>query len=75
MVCLLVLGSGESSGSASYTQLAEMMSHVLKGKGCVPALSSSSELLPILQSVCGQVTQLRLDDALEKEKLMGNGTW
>ncbi|XP_028989362.1 ATPase PAAT [Betta splendens] len=73
-----VSSTSTRSGSVNYSQLAGMMSHFLKGQGCDPALSSSSELLPILQSVCGQVTQLRLDDAavaLEKEKLMGNGTW
>lgn len=62
----------------SHGQLAEMMSHFLKGQGHDQALSSGVELLPMLQSVCGQVTKLRLDDAAavaETEKKMRNGTW
>ncbi|XP_005805416.1 uncharacterized protein C10orf88 homolog [Xiphophorus maculatus] len=65
-----------SSGEpVNHTQLEEMMSHFLKGRSHVQALSP--ELLPMLQSVCGQVTQLRLDNteaALEREKKMRNGT-
>ncbi|XP_022598979.1 uncharacterized protein C10orf88 homolog [Seriola dumerili] len=67
-----------SSDSIGHAQLAEMMSHFLKGQGHGQALSPGPELLPMLQSVCGQVTQLRLDDAAaaaEKEKTMRNGTW
>ncbi|KAM9837224.1 ATPase PAAT [Aulostomus maculatus] len=67
-----------SGGPASYAQLAEMMSHFLKGQSHGQALSPSTELLPMLQNICGQVTQLRLDDAAaaaEKEKTMRNGTW
>lgn len=78
IICLLSVASSESRGSVSHAQLVEMMSHFLKGQGHGPALSSDPELLPILQSVCGQVTQLRLDNAavgVEKEKLMRNGTW
>ncbi|XP_076616233.1 ATPase PAAT isoform X1 [Chaetodon auriga] len=70
--------SGDGSGAVSHAQLAEMMSHFLKGQGHDQALSSGGELLPVLQSVCGQVTKLRLDDAAavaEKEKQMRNGTW
>lgn len=62
----------------SPTQLADMMSHLLKGPGCSQASSPVAEFLPVLQSVCGQVTQLRLDDAAaaaEKEKTMRNGSW
>nr|XP_046232509.1 ATPase PAAT [Scatophagus argus]XP_046232510.1 ATPase PAAT [Scatophagus argus] len=62
----------------SHAQLAEMMSHFLEGQGHEQAASSGPELLPVLQSVCGQVTKLRLDDAAavaEKEKKMRNGTW
>lgn len=64
--------------SVSHDQLAEMMSHFLKGQGHDQALRSGPDLLPVLQSVCGQVTKLRLDDAAavaEKEKQMRNGTW
>ncbi|XP_017295526.1 ATPase PAAT [Kryptolebias marmoratus] len=67
--------SSENGGPMSHAQLEEMMSHFLKGRGHEQALSP--ELLPMLQSVCGQVTQLRLADAeeaAEKEK-MRNGTW
>ncbi|XP_023274701.1 uncharacterized protein C10orf88 homolog isoform X2 [Seriola lalandi dorsalis] len=67
-----------SSDSIGHAQLAEMMSHFLKAQGHGQALSPGPELLPMLQSVCGQVTQLRLDDAAaaaEKEKTMRNGTW
>lgn len=62
----------------SHAQLADMMSHFLKGQGHGQALTSGPELLPMLQSICGQVTKLRLDDAAveaEKEKEMRNGTW
>lgn len=54
------------------------MSHFLKGQGSGEAFNSGPELLPMLQSVCGQVTKLRLDDAAvvaEKEKKMMNGNW
>lgn len=70
---------GESGGPVSHTQLAEMMSHFFNGQGHGQALSTHGpELLPMLQSVCGQVTQLRLDDAAaaaEKEKTLRNGSW
>uniref|UniRef100_A0AAZ1Y003 Uncharacterized protein n=1 Tax=Oreochromis aureus TaxID=47969 RepID=A0AAZ1Y003_OREAU len=47
-----------------------------EGTGGQPGVRLSPELLPMLQNVCGQVTQLRLDDAAaEKEKMMRNGTW
>ncbi|XP_044035450.1 ATPase PAAT [Siniperca chuatsi] len=70
--------SSKSRDPVSHAQLADMMSHFLKGHGHGQALSSGPELLPMLQSVCGQVTKLRLDDAAaeaEKEKKMRNGTW
>ncbi|XP_061782774.1 ATPase PAAT [Nerophis lumbriciformis] len=43
-------------------ELAGVMSHFLKGRehGQVP--SPAPDLLPVLQRVCGQVTQLRLDE-------------
>lgn len=66
----------ENGGPVSYTQLTEMLSHFLKGQGVNQGFGSSPELLPMLQNVCGQVTQLRLDDAAaEKERMMRNGTW
>ncbi|XP_018522149.1 ATPase PAAT isoform X1 [Lates calcarifer] len=70
--------SSDSGGPVSHAQLAEMMSHFLKGQGHGQVLSSGPELLPMLQSVCGQVTQLRLDDAAaaaEKENKLRNGSW
>ncbi|TDG97687.1 hypothetical protein EPR50_G00210410 [Perca flavescens] len=65
----------ESGGPVSHAQMAEMMAHFLKGQGRGQAPSPGPELLPMLQSLCGQVTKLRLDDAAEKEKMMRNGTW
>ena len=59
-------------------QLAEMMSHFLNsqapgrgggGGGGLELGPTPAHFLPMLQSVCGQVTQLRLDDAAK------NGTW
>lgn len=69
--------SSESGGLLNHTQLTEMMSNFLKGQGRDQLLSSTPEFLPMLQSVCGQVTQLRLDvaAAAEKEKNTRNGTW
>ncbi|KAM7370350.1 hypothetical protein PAMP_009905 [Pampus punctatissimus] len=68
----------ECRSLASHAQLAEMMSHFLKAHEDGQASSPDPELLHMLQSVCGQVTQLRLDDtaaAAEKEKMMRNGAW
>ncbi|XP_029933363.1 ATPase PAAT isoform X2 [Myripristis murdjan] len=62
-----------SEGPESSAQLVQMMSHFLNGHGRGQALSSAPELLPMLQRVCGQVTQLRLDDAAEKGNV--NGGW
>ncbi|XP_035468054.1 ATPase PAAT isoform X3 [Scophthalmus maximus] len=65
-----------NAGQVSHAHLAQMMSHFLKGQHG-QALTSGPELLPMLQSVCGQVTQLRLDDAavVEREKKLSNGSW
>ncbi|XP_062270927.1 ATPase PAAT isoform X1 [Scomber scombrus] len=64
----------ESRSPVSHAQLADMMSHFLNGHG--QASSPGPDFLPMLQSVCGQVTQLRLDDAAaEREKTMNNGSW
>lgn len=73
----LYLASSENGGPTSHAQLAEMMSHLLQRHGDGPVLNNGPELLTVLQNVCGQVTQLRLDDAAaaEKEKIMKNGTW
>ncbi|XP_030019288.1 uncharacterized protein C10orf88 homolog isoform X2 [Sphaeramia orbicularis] len=61
--------TSDAGGPVSPAQLTEMMSHLLKGQGQM--LSSAPDLLPVLQSVCGQVTQLRLDS----EKQLRNGSW
>ncbi|XP_060889341.1 ATPase PAAT [Labrus mixtus] len=69
--------SGEVRGPG-HAQLAEMMSHFLNAQGREQASSSGPEFLPMLQSVCGQVTKLRLDDAAamaEKEEELRNGSW
>uniref|UniRef100_A0A1A7WD03 Chromosome 10 open reading frame 88 n=1 Tax=Iconisemion striatum TaxID=60296 RepID=A0A1A7WD03_9TELE len=64
--------SSESGVQMSHALLEEMMSQFMKGRGQQQVLSP--ELLPMLQSVCGQVTQLRLDDAeMAAEKKMRNG--
>ncbi|KAM6963513.1 ATPase PAAT [Tautogolabrus adspersus] len=68
---------GEVKGPG-HAQLAEMMSHFLNAQGCEQVSNSGPEFLPMLQSVCGQVTKLRLDDAAamaEKEEKMRNGSW
>uniref|UniRef100_A0A146XYC6 Si:rp71-19m20.1 n=1 Tax=Fundulus heteroclitus TaxID=8078 RepID=A0A146XYC6_FUNHE len=67
--------SSDNGVPVNHAQLEEMMSHFLKGRSHGQALSP--ELLPVLQSVCGQVAQLRLDHAgpaLEREKMTRNGT-
>uniref|UniRef100_A0A3Q3MJK3 Si:rp71-19m20.1 n=1 Tax=Labrus bergylta TaxID=56723 RepID=A0A3Q3MJK3_9LABR len=66
--------SGEVRGPG-HAQLAEMMSHFLNAQGREQVSSSGPEFLPMLQSVCGQVTKLRLDDAAamaEKEEELRN---
>ncbi|KAL3051918.1 hypothetical protein OYC64_002025 [Pagothenia borchgrevinki] len=70
-----IMSSG-GRGPVSHSQLAEIMSHLMKGqeRGEGPG----PELRPLLQGLCGQVTKLRLDDAAalaEKEKMMRNGSW
>uniref|UniRef100_A0A3P8SXA1 Si:rp71-19m20.1 n=1 Tax=Amphiprion percula TaxID=161767 RepID=A0A3P8SXA1_AMPPE len=65
---------GQNGGPFSHAQLSEMMSHFLVGPGHGQMLTSNTELLPMLQNVCGQVTQLRLDDAAAERK-MRNGSW
>ncbi|XP_056286159.1 ATPase PAAT isoform X1 [Pseudoliparis swirei] len=66
----IIAGSGGPAGGA---QLAELISRLLSGGG--PAAASGPELLPVLQSLCGQVTKLRLDDAEEEEMKKRNGSW
>ncbi|XP_028332206.1 ATPase PAAT isoform X2 [Gouania willdenowi] len=61
----------DNGGPTSHAHLTEMMSHFLKGPK--QEFTCRPELLPMLQSVCGQVTQLRLDDAAQKRS--SNVTW
>ncbi|KAG7251239.1 hypothetical protein CRUP_027984 [Coryphaenoides rupestris] len=63
-------------------QLAEMMSHFLNGQapgpgggGALDVGSTPAHFLPMLQSVCGQVTQLRLDDAAAAAERNTVATW
>ncbi|XP_076005783.1 ATPase PAAT isoform X2 [Genypterus blacodes] len=67
--------SSENRGPLSGAQLTEMMSHFLNQRDHGMSLSSAPEFLPVLQSVCGQVTQLRLDVAAvaERERNESNG--
>ncbi|XP_008313255.1 ATPase PAAT [Cynoglossus semilaevis] len=67
----------DNSRHINHTHLAEIMSHFLKSDQR-HTLSSNVELLPILQNICGQVTQLRLDNAaatVERGETMRNGSW
>ncbi|CAN9508854.1 unnamed protein product [Ophioblennius macclurei] len=62
-------GSSEAEGPAGHAQLTDMISQFLRGNG-------GAEILPMLQNVCGQVTQLRLDEAAaEREKTFRTGSW
>lgn len=63
--------SGEVRGPVSPAQITEMMSQLMKRRGLT--LSSAPDLLPVLQSVCGHVTQLRLDNA-SAVKQLSNGS-
>ncbi|RVE60032.1 hypothetical protein OJAV_G00194930 [Oryzias javanicus] len=57
----------------SSAHLTTIMSDLMKRQGCGEVLSP--DLLPVLQSVCGQVTRLRLDGApaAERESELRNG--
>ncbi|XP_033963654.1 ATPase PAAT [Pseudochaenichthys georgianus] len=68
--------SSGGRGPVSHSQLAEIMSHLMKGqeRGEGPG----PELRPLLQGLCGQVTKLRLEDAAalaEKEEMLRNSSW
>ncbi|KAJ0016323.1 hypothetical protein NQD34_014613 [Periophthalmus magnuspinnatus] len=63
--------SSESRSPVSPAHITEMMSQLMKGHG--QALDSAPDLLPVLQSVCGHVTQLRLDNAAALKEI-NNGT-
>lgn len=63
--------SESSEAAVNPARLTEMMSQLMNGRG--QALSSAPDLLPVLQSVCGHVTQLRLDNS-DALKQVSNGT-
>uniref|UniRef100_A0A3B3Z8V9 Uncharacterized protein n=1 Tax=Periophthalmus magnuspinnatus TaxID=409849 RepID=A0A3B3Z8V9_9GOBI len=67
----VVSESSESRSPVSPAHITEMMSQLMKGHG--QALDSAPDLLPVLQSVCGHVTQLRLDNAAALKEI-NNGT-
>ncbi|KAK7918731.1 hypothetical protein WMY93_010015 [Mugilogobius chulae] len=64
--------SSESRSPVSPAHVTEMMSQLMRGRGQAP--DSAPDLLPVLQSVCGHVTQLRLDNAAAALKENFNGT-
>lgn len=59
--------SSEARSPVSPAHVSEMMSHLMRGRG--QALGSAPDLLPVLQSVCGHVTQLRHDNAAALKEL------
>lgn len=67
------LPSSSLASRANLARLADMMSPLLSGPPGQGPLSP--DLLPVLQSVCGQVTQLRIDDAAaaKQEEGKANG--
>ncbi|XP_056286160.1 ATPase PAAT isoform X2 [Pseudoliparis swirei] len=66
--------SSSSSSSSSDLLASGVNTEIIAGSGG-PAAASGPELLPVLQSLCGQVTKLRLDDAEEEEMKKRNGSW
>ncbi|XP_058477255.1 ATPase PAAT isoform X3 [Solea solea] len=72
----ITVSSNHRGPLAGHTHLAEMMmSHFLKGGG---GASLGADFLPALQSVCGHVTQLRLDDAAASKRgdeARTSGSW
>ncbi|CAL1599548.1 unnamed protein product [Knipowitschia caucasica] len=57
--------SSDSRSPVSPAHITEMMSQLMKGCGQAPG--SAPDLLPVLQSVCGHVTQLRIDNEALQE--------
>lgn len=53
--------SSEARSPVSPAHVSEIVSQLMRGRG--QALGSAPDLLPVLQSVCGHVTQLRHDNA------------
>lgn len=62
--------SSESRSPVSPAHVTEMMSQLMRGRG--PGLGSAPDLLPVLQSVCGHVTQLRHDNAAALKEINGS---
>lgn len=63
--------SSEARSPVSPAHVTEMMSQLMRGRG--QGLGSAPDLLPVLQSVCGHVTQLRHDNAAALKEI-GNGS-
>lgn len=63
--------SSEARSPISPAHISEMMSQLMRGQG--QDLGSAPDLLPVLQSVCGHVTQLRYDNAAALREIH-NGT-
>lgn len=59
--------SSEARSPVSPAHVSEMMSALMRGRG--QGLGSAPDLLPVLQSVCGHVTQLRHDNAAALKEL------
>lgn len=62
--------SSEVRSPVSPAHISEMMSQLMSGRG--QALSAAPDLLPVLQSVCGHVTQLRHDNAAVLREIKGD---
>uniref|UniRef100_A0A8C6WVD8 Si:rp71-19m20.1 n=1 Tax=Neogobius melanostomus TaxID=47308 RepID=A0A8C6WVD8_9GOBI len=62
--------SSEARSPVSPAHVSEMMSQLMMG-GRGRALGSAPDLLPVLQSVCGHVTQLRHDNAAALKEING----
>lgn len=63
--------SSEARSPVSPAHVSEIISQLMRGQG--QALGSAPDLLPVLQSVCGHVTQLRHDNAAALKE-SNNGT-
>lgn len=64
--------SSEARSPVSPAHVSEMMSQLMRGRG--HALGSAPDLLPVLQSVCGHVTQLRHDNAAALKEIIDCNT-
>lgn len=62
--------SSEARSPVSPAHVSEIVSQLMRGRG--QALGSAPDLLPVLQSVCGHVTQLRHDNAAALKEISGD---